>query len=104
MERLFGTFQKRLPQELRLAGITTIEAANRFLAERFVLAHNARFMVAAAETGSAFVPFAGAPAEILCVQVERLSATTTACAMAGSAYRSRRSAIVTTSSRSRCRC
>lgn len=72
MERLFGTLQKRLPQELRLAGITTPEAANRFLAERFVPEHNARFAVAAAEPGSAFVPFAGDLAEILCVQVERV--------------------------------
>jgi transposase len=72
MERLFGTLQKRLPQELRLAGITTIEAANRFLAERFVPAHNARFAVAAAEPGSAFVPFAGDLAEILSVQEERI--------------------------------
>jgi hypothetical protein len=72
MERLFGTLQKRLPQELRLAGITTIEAANRFLAERFVPDHNARFAVAAAEAGSAFVPFAGDLAEILCVQVLRV--------------------------------
>jgi transposase len=72
MERLFGTLQKRLPQELRLAGITTIEAANRFLAERFVPDHNARFALAAAEAGSAFVPFAGDLAEILCVQEERI--------------------------------
>lgn len=72
MERLFGTLQKRLPQELRLAGITTPEAANRFLAERFVPAHNARFALEAAEAGSAFVPFAGDLAEILCVQLERL--------------------------------
>jgi hypothetical protein len=72
MERLFGTLQKRLPQELRLAGITTIAAANRFLAAHFVPAHNARFAVKAAEAGSAFVPFAGELAEILCVQVERV--------------------------------
>jgi len=37
MERLFGTLQGRLPQELRLAGIiTTKEAANRWLAEVFL--------------------------------------------------------------------
>jgi len=72
MERVFGTLQQRLPQELRLAGITTIEAANRFLAERFVPAHNARFAVKATEPGSAFVPFAGDLAEILCVQGERV--------------------------------
>jgi hypothetical protein len=72
MERLFGTLQQRLPQELRLAGITSIQAANRFLAERFVPAHNARFAVAAAEPGSAFVPFTGDLAEVLCVQEERI--------------------------------
>jgi transposase len=72
MERLFGTLQQRLPQELRLAGITSIQAANRFLAERFVPAHNARFAVAAAEPGSAFVPFTRDLAEVLCVQEERI--------------------------------
>lgn len=72
MERVFGTLQNRLPQELRLAGIGSIDAANRFLAERFVPAHNARFAIKAAEAGSAFVPFAGDLAEILCVQKERI--------------------------------
>lgn len=72
MERVFGTLQQRLPQELRLAEITTVEAANRFLAERFIPAHNRRFAVAAAEPGSAFVPFAGDLAEILCIQAERV--------------------------------
>jgi transposase len=72
MERVFGTLQQRLPQELRLAGITTIEAANRFLAERFVPEHNRRFAVAAAEPGSAFVPFAGSLAEVFCTQTERV--------------------------------
>ena len=72
MERVFGTLQKRLPQELRLAGITSIEAANRFLADRFIAEHNRRFAVKAAEPGSAFVPFLGSLAEILCVQSERV--------------------------------
>lgn len=72
MERAFGTLQGRLPQELRLAGITTIDAADRFLTERFLTEHNRRFAVAAAETGSAFVPFAGNLAEILCVHEERV--------------------------------
>ncbi len=70
-ERMFGTLQKRLPQELRLAGITTIEAANRFLRETFLPAHNARFAIAPEEPGSAFVPFAGALDDILCIQEER---------------------------------
>jgi len=72
MERVFDTLQKRLTPELRLAGITTIEAANRFLAERFVADHNRRFAVTAAEPGSAFVPFVGELGEILCVKEERV--------------------------------
>jgi transposase len=71
-ERMFGTLQGRLPQELRAAGITTLEAANRYLREVFVPAHNARFCVPPAAAGSAFVPYVGrALADILCVQEER---------------------------------
>jgi hypothetical protein len=73
MERVFGTLQKRLPQELRLARIKTVAAANRFLKERFIPDHNARFAVPAAEPGSAFVPYAGRPIEdVLCVQEDRV--------------------------------
>jgi transposase len=70
-ERMFGTLQKRLPQELRLAGITTMAEANRFLAEQFLPQHNARFAISPDEPGSAFVPFAGVLADILCVHEER---------------------------------
>ena len=73
-ERMFGTLQKRLPQELRLAGITTMAAANRYLAEVFWPAHNARFARPAGEAGSAFVAFAGTLEDILCVHEERLVA------------------------------
>ncbi len=69
-ERMFGTLQKRLPQELRLAGITDMASANRFLEEIYLSQHNARFTRPAA--GSAFVPFTGDPAEILCRQEERV--------------------------------
>jgi len=55
-ERNFGTWQGRLPQELRLAGCRTLEQANRFLRERYLAEFNRRFQVAAAERGSAFVP------------------------------------------------
>jgi transposase len=55
-ERNFGTWQGRLPQELRLAGCTTLEQANRFLREHYVAEFNGRFQVAAAERGNAFVP------------------------------------------------
>jgi hypothetical protein len=73
MERVFGTLQKRLPQELRLARIKTVAAANRYLKDRFVPDYNARFAVAAAEPGSAFVRYVGRPLEdVLCVQEDRV--------------------------------
>src|ERR1700749_3950405 len=53
-ERNFGTWQGRLPQELRAAAITSIEEANRFLRERYIAQFNRRFMVKAAERGTAF--------------------------------------------------
>ena len=54
-ERVFRTLQDRLVKELALAGITTVEDANRFIAEVYLPAHNARFAVAAEQPGSAFV-------------------------------------------------
>jgi hypothetical protein len=53
-ERSFSTWQGRLPQELRLRGITTLEAANDFL-RHYIQEFNSRFTVAAAQPGSAFV-------------------------------------------------
>lgn len=72
VERLFGTLQGRWPQEFRLAGITTIEAANRYIRDVLLPRHNAQFAVPAAEPGSAFVPYVGRDlADILCRQEER---------------------------------
>jgi transposase len=53
-ERNFGTWQGRLPQELRMAGITTVEAANRFLRERYITEFNSKFTVEPAVAGTAF--------------------------------------------------
>jgi len=73
MERFFGTWQGRLPQELRLAGIDTMEAANRFIEEKMIPWHNHTLGVAPRETGSAFVPAGGTDLDgILCVMEERL--------------------------------
>lgn len=73
IERVFGTLQDRLPKELRLAGITTLEAANRFLRETYLPAHNARFAIAPADQASAFVPDrAGAWRDILCLHEQRV--------------------------------
>ena len=71
-ERMFATLQKRLPQELRLAGITSMEAANRFLKEVFLPAHNARFAIQPEGEARAFVPFAGDLKDILCVREDRV--------------------------------
>ena len=72
-ERAFGTLQDRLPKELLDAAITNLAAANRFLQRRFVPAYNREFAIAAAETGSAFVPWVGANLnDILCLQEERV--------------------------------
>ena len=68
---MFGTLQKRLPQELRLAGITGIDEANRFLKEVYLPQHNARFATPAEDQGTAFVPFAGALDDILCIHEDR---------------------------------
>lgn len=53
-ERNFGTWQGRLPQELRLAEIDGLEEANQFLRERYMAEFNEKFAVAAAEKGTAF--------------------------------------------------
>lgn len=72
-ERMFGTLQGRLPQELALAGIRNLAAANGFLTQRFLPDFNAEFKVPAREIGNAFVPFiGGALDDILCVQEERV--------------------------------
>ena len=55
-ERGFGTWQGRLPQELRVRKITTVDAANQFLRAEYIQAFNRKFSVKASERGTAFVP------------------------------------------------
>ena len=72
-ERLFGTLQGRVPKELALAGITTVDAANAWLRDPYIGAHNVRFAVKAEQDGSAFVAAAGLDlVETLCIQEERI--------------------------------
>src|SRR5712664_432610 len=72
-ERNFGTWQRRLPQELRLRGMTTVDEANRFLRESYIAEFNRRFAVAAAQPESAFVPASGKDLErIFSIQQERV--------------------------------
>jgi len=54
-ERGFGTWQGRLPQELRLRGIRQPEKANEFLQAEYIAEFNRRFRVQAAQKGTAFV-------------------------------------------------
>jgi hypothetical protein len=54
-ERNFGTWQGRLPQELRLHGIHSVEKANEFLRDHYIAEFNRSFQVRAAERGTAFV-------------------------------------------------
>jgi transposase len=71
-ERVFRTLQDRLPKELALAGMVTVEDANRFLREVYIPAHNARFAIKPEQDGSAFVGIPGVDlGEILCIQEER---------------------------------
>ena len=71
-ERAFRTLQDRLPKEMALAGIATLEAANRWIRQSYLPAYNAAFAVAPEQAGSAFVADrTGAAREILCLQEER---------------------------------
>jgi len=71
-ERNFSTWQGRLPQELRLREIRTLEAANRFLREEYIAEFNRRFQVAPAQRGNAFVPCRSRDLErIFSLQFER---------------------------------
>lgn len=72
-ERAFRTLQDRLPKELALAGITTVEAANAWLRQTYVAQHNARFAVTAEQPGTAFVPVPGIDLrEVLCHEEGRV--------------------------------
>jgi transposase len=71
-ERAFSTHQGRLPKELALAGITDMDAANRYLRDVYRLEFNAEFTQPSLEDGTAFVPFLGGSLDdILCEQFER---------------------------------
>ncbi|MYK33308.1 MAG: hypothetical protein F4051_16875 [Boseongicola sp. SB0670_bin_30] len=75
-ERAFGTLQDRLVKELALAGIAEIEAANRFIAERYLPEHNRRFAIPPELEDSAFVPLVRPDQidDILCLHEERVVA------------------------------
>lgn len=75
-ERLFGTWQGRLPQELRLRGIREREAANAYLREHFIPWHNRTLAVRAPQAGTAFVKAPGFTSleRIFCIEHSRVVA------------------------------
>jgi hypothetical protein len=74
-ERLNRTFQDRLVNELRVAGIATMAAANRYLTETFVPQHNATFARTPRDPASAFVPLGAVDLDtILCHEETRVVA------------------------------
>ena len=74
-ERLNRTLQDRLVNELRLAGLTTLEAANAYLQDRFIPDYNATFTRRPADPTSAFVPLGDVDlGQILCEEDERVVA------------------------------
>ncbi len=72
---LHRTLQDRLVNELRLAGLTTPEAANAYLREHFIPDYNASFTRPPADPASAFVPLGDVDLDqVLCVEEERVVA------------------------------
>ncbi len=76
IERLFGTFQDRLGQELRLAHSCTLEEATRVL-KAFLPRSNARFAHPAAQPGPAYRPAPAALDRICCFHYLRTVANDT---------------------------
>ena len=54
-ERLNETLQGRIPQELRLRSIKTLQGANKYLKQEYLKEHNKRFAKKPEQTGSAFI-------------------------------------------------
>jgi transposase len=74
-ERTNGTLQGRLVNELRVARISTLAGANRYLRESFIPDYNRRFGRSPADPASMFVPVGRHDLEqILCHQEERVVA------------------------------
>lgn len=71
-ERAFETHQGRLPKELAFHGITEMEAANRYIRDRYLSSFNAEFKRPATQEGTAFLRYIGSDLDdILCEQYER---------------------------------
>lgn len=72
-ERMFGTLQNRIPQELALRGITSMEEANQYLREVYLPRHNEQFTVKPTDEESAYIKWTGENLnEVLCHKEERV--------------------------------
>jgi hypothetical protein len=72
-ERVNRTLQDRLVNELRVTGITTVAAANRYLRERFLPAFNTEFARPPADPTPVFVPLGRVDLDqILCLEDHRV--------------------------------
>jgi transposase len=87
VERLWGTLQKRLPVDMRIAKIESIEEANRFLS-KYIKQHNEHFAVEAVNEESAYLP--GPPEElrgfIICVRETRKTGGDSSISWGGKKY------------------
>jgi hypothetical protein len=88
VERRHGVFQDRLVKELRLAGIQTLAAANRYLAETFLPDLNARFTVSPAQAVDLHrkLPRGTRLEEVLCWEEQRVVARDWTLSWAGRCY------------------
>jgi transposase len=83
-ERMNRTLQGRLVNELRVAGITTLDEANRYLREVYIPQHNATFRRAPQDPLNVFVALGPVDLDtILCHQEDRIVAPDNTVTMAG---------------------
>lgn len=72
-ERGYGTWQGRLPQELRKLGAKSVDEANQFLRDTYIAKYNKSFSVAASEKGNAFLSAGKRDLDLIfCLQHERV--------------------------------
>jgi len=73
-ERMFGTLQGRLPQELSLHGIKSMDEANKYIQEVYLPAHNTKFSKPASDPRTAYAPWVIKENldELLCIKEERI--------------------------------
>ena len=83
-ERMNRTLQGRVVNELRVARIRTVAAANRYLREVYLPQHNATFRRPPRDRATAFVPVGAVDlTTILCQQDERVIAPDNTVVVAG---------------------